>query len=344
MKQRLLKYLVCPSCKEALRCNVYQEDHTLPWPEIREGLLMCEPCGRDYQIRKGVPRMLIGEQPAEVHDTVNSFGWQWLTFDEKIQDTYMTGKDHFLDFIHPVTEDFFKEKMVLDAGCGMGRFLNWGAAFGSRAIIGVDLSESVEAAYRHTREVPNAHVVQADIMALPFEEQFDYIYSVGVLHHLVDPKAGFSRLADLLRHHGKISAWVYSREHNGWVIHLLSPLRKYVTSRLPKPVLLFLSHLLGLPLYALLQGIYKPINELRPALGRFLPYNAYLYYSSRLPYTALVSVVFDHLVPQLAAYISRGRFESWFRDEKLADVTITSRNNMSWRGLGTRVSHIEETV
>ena len=282
--------------------------------------------------------MLIGELPAEVDGTVAGFGWQWLTFDEKIQDTYMTNKELFLDFIYPVPEEFFKGKAVLDAGCGMGRFVKWGASFGSQNIIGVDLSDSVDAAYRNTRDMPNAHIIQADIMTLPFAKTFDYIYSVGVLHHLANPKAGFSRLAELLSQDGKISAWVYSRENNGWVIYILSPLRKYITSRLPKPVLLFLSHSIGLFLYALLQCVYKPINRRIPRLGKLLPYNAYLYYTSRLSYTALVNVIFDHLAPQLADYISREQFESWFRDQNLADVTITSRNNMSWRGLGTRTS------
>jgi hypothetical protein len=86
-----------------------------------------------------------------------------------------------------------------------------------------------------------------------------------------------------------------------------------------------------------LKLIYKPANEnkLYPKLGRFLPYNDYLYYSSRLNYASLVSVIFDHLVPQLTAYISKEEFESWFIEENLAEVIITARNNMSWRGLGT---------
>jgi SAM-dependent methyltransferase len=286
--------------------------------------------------------MMTGLLPKEVKRTVDGFGWEWQTFNDQIRDTYMTDKAIFLDFIYPIHEDFFKGKLVLDAGCGMGRFLKLGAELGSSEIIGVDLSQSVEAAYCNTRTLPNAHVVQADILNLPFAQKFDYIFSVGVLHHMPDPRQGFSQLAKLLKEKGRISVWVYARENNGWVVYLLSPLRKYLTSRLPRPVLYAISHFLGLILHTSLQLIYKPVNEkkLGGRLKRFLPYNDYLYYTSRLSFASVVNVIFDHLAPQLAAYISKEEFESWFREEELVAVTIAARNNMSWRGQGTRLASL----
>ena len=283
--------------------------------------------------------MLINQLPTEVQNTVEGFGFEWQTFNNQIQDTYMTDNVHFLDFIYPISEKFFDGKIVLDAGCGMGRFLKLGAEFGSQEIIGVDLSNSVDTAYHNTHSRPNVHVVQADILALPFDKRFDYIFSVGVLHHMQEPSAGFSSLAKLLKENGKISVWVYSKENNGWVMHFISPLRKHLTSRLPKPFLYFLSCALGLFLYACIKLIYKPANENKFGLklGSWLPYNDYLYYSARLSYASLVSVIFDHLVPQLATYISKEELESWFYEEDLKDVAITSRNNMSWRGQGTRL-------
>ena len=58
----------------------------------------------------------------DVRKTTEGFGWQWQTFNAQIQGTYMTDKALFLDFIYPVTEQFFVDKLVLDAGCGMGAF------------------------------------------------------------------------------------------------------------------------------------------------------------------------------------------------------------------------------
>jgi SAM-dependent methyltransferase len=338
VKANLLNYLICPACGGSLDCQVYEEDKSLPWLEIIAGCLTCMCCENQFLVKDGIPRMLLGELSAPVQTTVTGFGWEWLKFDRQIQGTYMTGKDNFLDFIYPITETDFDDKLVLDAGCGMGRFLKLGAEFGSREIIGVDLSDSVIAAYQNTRMLANAHVVQADIHALPFPPQFDYIFSVGVLHHLPDPQAGFAYLARLLNDRGQLSAWVYGEENNSWVIHFLSPLRAHLTSRLPRPILHGISHILGFILFVCIKLIYQPANERGLRLCRWFPYNDYLYYSSRLSYKSLVSVVFDHLVPQLSAYISRDEFSSWFQAEAMVDVVITPRNNMSWRGLGTRLA------
>jgi SAM-dependent methyltransferase len=251
----------------------------------------------------------------------------------------MTEKANFLDFIYPITEDFFANKVVLDTGCGMGRFLKLAAEFGSDQVIGVDLSQSVDVAYHHTRTMPNAHVIQADLMNLPLRKSFDYIFSVGVLQFLEHPDQGFSKLVDLLKENGRISIWVYSQENNNWAMRFVSPLRINITSRLPHSVLFFLSHVSGFILNLCLQLIYRPANDSQFGrslkLSRYLPYNEYLYYTSRLPYQAIASIIFDHLAPRLTVYISKKELQSWMDENSLSQVSITSRNNMSWRGLGT---------
>jgi uncharacterized protein YbaR (Trm112 family)/ubiquinone/menaquinone biosynthesis C-methylase UbiE len=338
MKLKLIEFLVCPECKGLLDCLVEKEDPNYPWKEILEGSLLCENCGRNYPIILGVPHLITGSYSDKVQKTVAGFGWEWQQFDIQIQDTYMTDKTNFLDFIAPVTPDFFANKVVLDAGCGMGRFLKLGAEFGSQDIIGIDLSGAVDVAYRNVRHLPNAHIIQADILALPLKPKFDYIFSVGVLQFLEQPQAGFNCLSNLLRHEGSISVWVYSKENNGWVMRLISPIRKHLTSRLPRPVLYGISYFLGFLLYLIIKYTYKPANEIKRIsnLAKFLPYNSYLYYSSRLSYRGIVSVIFDHLVPSLVTYLSKEELSRWFPKEQFSDVTITSRNNMSWRAFGVR--------
>jgi len=54
-----------------------------------------------------------------------------------------------------------------------------------------DLSEAVETAHEVLAGLPNAHVVQGDIHHPPFRlgaagGEFDFVYSIGVLHHLPD--------------------------------------------------------------------------------------------------------------------------------------------------------------
>jgi SAM-dependent methyltransferase len=272
----------------------------------------------------------------EVQKTVDGFGYEWETFNDKIQSGHMNDKQNFFDFIHPLTDDFFKDKLILDAGCGMGRFLKLGAEFASREVIGMDLSSAVEAAYRNTRHIPNAHVVQGDILFPPFKAGFDYIFSIGVLQFLSNPQGGFHQLKKLLKRGGQISIWVYSKEGNEFVIRILSPIRTHITSHLPKSILYAVSYILGMIQFLILRCIYKPINEWKPLewLSPALPKNEYLYYNAQLSLHALVSVVFDHLVPQLVIYLSKQEVLTWFENEGLSSVQISSRNNMSWRAHG----------
>jgi uncharacterized protein YbaR (Trm112 family)/SAM-dependent methyltransferase len=337
MKDRLIHYLACPDCHGDLYLEDPVKSKDFPWQEIMSGNLTCQKCQRKYPIIGGIPRMLTNSNKSiEEQKTVEGFGFEWKTYNRKIQHTYMSTRENFLDFIHPVKNDFFKDKIVLDAGCGMGRFLKLAAEFGSREIIGMDLSSSVEAAYSNTCHLPNAHVVQGDIMKLPLKQEFDYIFSIGVLQFIPQPDEGFRKLTGLLKPSGSISIWVYSKENNGWVMRILSPIRELITSRIPRPLLYFLCRTLGLLYFVFLRIFYLPANEWKifKSLGVKLPYNDYFYYNLRLSYIDLTSIIFDHMVPHLVVYLSREEILDWFERAKL-EVIISSRNSMSWRAHGS---------
>jgi SAM-dependent methyltransferase len=337
MKEKLLEYLACPACRGTLRCEIIQTSADFDWKEILEGSLHCQQCQKVYPIQTGIPRLIADQQIEEkVQKTVDGFGYEWSKFNHQITDTYMSQQQNFYDFIHPVSAEFFRGKLVLDAGCGMGRFLKLGAEFESNEIIGVDLSEALEAAYKNTSRLPNAHVVQGDILKLPFKPCFEYIFSIGVLQFLPEPRRGFQELTKLLKPGGKISIWVYSEENNNGIIRILSPLRKYITSQLPHSTLYFISRILAAILLANLNIIYRPANEWKylKKIGPRLPKNEYLYYTARLSYHEITSVIFDHLVPQLVVYLSKAELTEWFKKEQLCQIDISSRNKMSWRAHG----------
>lgn len=109
-----------------------------------------------------------------------NFGSAWQTFDA----VEAHHESQFQDWIAPATPDFVRGRIVLEAGCGKGRDTTALARWGARDLVGVDISRAADVAYRNTRALPNAHVVQADIDRLPFRDPFDYVLSVGVLHHL----------------------------------------------------------------------------------------------------------------------------------------------------------------
>ncbi len=123
-------------------------------------------------------------------------------------------------------------KEVLDAGCGMGRYLRIAAESPARLVVGVDLSLAVAAARELTAGLPGVAIVRGDLLRLPFASgRFDAIYSLGVLDHTPDPRAAFLELARLLRPGGRIAIWVYLRERP--IVETIMDLQRAVSTRLP---------------------------------------------------------------------------------------------------------------
>src|SRR5205823_5510997 len=84
------------------------------------------------------------------------------------------------------------------------------------------------------------------------------------LHHLPDPERGFQALVSKLRPGGSISAWVYGREGNSWIVHVVTPLRERFFSKLPHGLLDVLSGALTVPLYLGTKLLYRPTAGTAP--------------------------------------------------------------------------------
>jgi SAM-dependent methyltransferase len=330
MKHRLLEYLACPSCGGEIGLfSVARSEGD----EIMDGELACAVCARRFAIVRGVPRFAdLDQLEAEKAATAANFGWQWQHFTQE-DERYA---EQFLGWIAPVKPDFFKGKVVLEGGCGKGRHTQLAARWGAREVIGVDLSAAVESAFAQTRSLENAHIVQADIYHLPFRKIFDYAFSIGVLHHLPDPRAGFVSLASKVRDGGHLSAWVYGAENNEWITRWINPLRERVTSRISRRALLHLSKLPTAAVYTATKLIYGPLNR-RPggtALARHLFYNDYLSAISDFGWREQHTIVFDHLVAPTAFYITRAEFDEWWKAIGATGVVKGWHNKNSWRGWG----------
>ncbi len=163
---------------------------------------------RTIPVVKNVPRFVKKSQYAE------NFGFEWLKFQKTQLDSH-TGSTHTANTFFTKTgwslEDFSENDLILDVGCGAGRFIEVIAETGA-TIIGVDVSQAVEAAYDNVGHYPNVHILQADVFDLPFKkESFDKIYSIGVLHHTPSTQQAFEQLPPLLKPAGELAIWVYRK-------------------------------------------------------------------------------------------------------------------------------------
>jgi SAM-dependent methyltransferase len=334
VKPTLLPLLACPTCQDAFRLV----DERYRDGEIVEGVLACQGCRATYPIVGAIPRVVPPELIAEQKRTAEAFGWEWIRF-SRLHDGALD-TEQFLDWIAPLTGDDVRGKVVLDGGCGMGRFSAVCSRLGAKEVVAVDLSQAVEAAYRNTSRLPNVHVVQADIYHLPLRRDagdFDLVVSIGVLHHLPDPQAGFCAVARHAKPGGIVAAWVYGYENNEWLVRYVNPIRLWITSRLPHPLLYALSWVIACPLHAILKLVYAPVQRRRPLsfLRAWLPY-PYLSWLSRFGFRHTHHVVFDHLVAPKADYVKRDEFAAWFDQAGLIDSILTPRNQNSWRGHGRK--------
>jgi SAM-dependent methyltransferase len=327
LKEALLTYLICPTCEGPLDLSVAKADDG----EIMQGELRCQSCARSFPITSGIPRFAnLDELQSDKRATAAGFGWQWQHFTQE-DERYA---EQFLGWIAPTTPQFFRDKIVLEAGCGKGRHTQLAARWGARDVVGIDLSGAVETAFAATRSLPNAHIIQADIYHLPLARKFDYAFSVGVLHHLPDPRGGFLSMAAKVKPGGHVSAWIYGAENNEWITRLVNPVREKITSRIDQRALLQLSKIPAACVYLATKLVYGPLNRNGSSLAKHLFYNDYLSAISSFGWREQHTIVFDHLVAPTAYYIPREEFERWWRDIGARDVEITWHNKNSWRGRG----------
>jgi ubiquinone/menaquinone biosynthesis C-methylase UbiE/uncharacterized protein YbaR (Trm112 family) len=225
--QDLQDIVVCPNCRGRVTRDA-------------EGFA-CSACGGKFPIINGIPRFVGSE------DYVGNFGFEWTTHAQ----TQLDGKDshtserQFREEMR-VNPEELRGKMVLDAGCGMGRYAEVASRFGAR-VIGMDLSRAVESAHKNIGDRENVQIMQANLLKLPFPDQtFDFIYSIGVLHHTPNCEATFRGLVRLLKPGGKIVIWLYQGYNR--TSYRMSDLYRKVTTKMSNKLLHKLCYV-SVPLY-----------------------------------------------------------------------------------------------
>ena len=202
MKPRLAELLACPECSTSLELEIHTRDNE----EILAGLLHCSKCRSDFPIREGIPRFV----PTDAY--VASFSFEWKRWQRTQFDTESRKltESTFVSSTGKRPQEL-AAKLVLDVGCGTGRFMDILTRAGAETV-GLDLSLAVEVARQNLRSLPNCHFIQGDALSPPFRPgTFDFAYSIGALHHTSDSHQAFLRMAETLKPQGVAAIWVYPR-------------------------------------------------------------------------------------------------------------------------------------
>lgn len=113
-----------------------------------------------------------------------------------------------------IAKSEYRNKKILDCGCGTGEFTCWYAARGNH-VTAVDLSgPSIEhaKAYAASYDLSDRiEFIQQSVLELDFsDDSFDIVYSYGVLHHTPDPYRGFQNMVRICKPGGIVIVSVYS--------------------------------------------------------------------------------------------------------------------------------------
>jgi SAM-dependent methyltransferase len=279
-------------------------------------------------LRGGGGDLEADEDAATRRRTGESFGYEWEHFGQLRPEWRM----NFLGYMQPHAPEFFDGIKVLDVGTGSGRHATEAAALGSR-VAAVDIGSSIEVARRNLPD--DVMTVQADAEQLPFEDEgFDFVMSIGVLHHLPDPARALNGLVRLARRGGRVHVYLYwwpARRVHRLILRIVAALRR-ITTRLPHPLLHALCYPLALLLWLF---VVTPFRILRgvPRLSRLadaFPLKAYADY----PFGVLVNDQFDRFSAPIERRFTRREVEQLMREAGLVEVTVTPHHG--WVADGRR--------
>lgn len=346
MRKEFVTYLSCPKTEEPFEMRSFESDGD----HIVSGMLVSKSSW--YPIINGIPRIMLDElkiNMLQVHysffkkfqskfekgqkkewqsaidsipdldkfldhqkKTAESFSYEW----KYIYKENDYEKNNFFHFLSPfLKEKDLKGKLTLDIGCGSGRFTKWAALSGTKVSFGTDLGETVEVAYKLTKHLANVCIVQADIYAMPFKEIFDIAYSIGVLHHLPQPKQGFLKLPKVLKKGGKMLIWVYNRRGNARALYFYEPMRSLL-KHLPKPLLFKLCYLPG----GIVHGINMITHGLTALGAKGLAAKVPFSYYANFPFNMKLNDAFDVLATPKSNYYYKEEIEVWYKDGHLKEV------------------------
>jgi len=204
MNPEFLSAFLCPRCNKG-RLSESSVDSGRVVGKSADGMLSCDRCDASFPIVGDLARFVGNEGYAK------SFGYQWELHGKTQLDSY-TGQPISRRRLFDVTgwSENLTGQMILEAGCGAGRFTEVLISTGAE-IFSFDYSSAVDVNYANNGTHSSLCAFQADILHLPIrEESFDKVLCLGVLQHTPDPSAAFQCIARRVRQGGELVVDVYA--------------------------------------------------------------------------------------------------------------------------------------
>jgi ubiquinone/menaquinone biosynthesis C-methylase UbiE len=333
MHPATLTLLRCIECRGSVAFGGAAHAGSAGLPPV-DATLRCASCGHQYPIVAGSPFMLRrdpGGQSSEAEvrrRTAESFAYEWEQFGQLRPEW----ERNFREYLRPHEPESLRNRLVLDVGAGSGRH-SYEAHLAGARVVAVDVGDAIHVA--RSNLPADVLTVQADAEEMPFEDaSFDFVMSIGVLHHLPDPRRALNSLARLVRPGGYIHIYVYwipTRRWHRLLLGLVAAARR-VTTRMYRPLLRALSYPIAVTLFALFVLPYRIARNVRKLdrISAGFPLKTYADY----PFTVCVNDQFDRFSAPLEWRFTADEVKEMLLDAGFVDVVVLA--NSGWIGSGRR--------
>lgn len=183
--------------------------------------------------------------------TVESFGEEWTAFDSFNEAEIYNAGDNYFDIVPDIV--LKNTQHALDVGCGTGR---WSYYLADKVgfIECIDPSKAVVSASKLLANKKNVRISKAGVDNIPFADAtFDFVFSLGVLHHVPDTKKAILACVQKVKSDGYILLYLYyNLENRGMLFKsffYLSNTLRWVVSKLPGLTKRFVCDLLAAIIY-----------------------------------------------------------------------------------------------
>ena len=268
--------------------------------------------------------MHVADAAQTVRGSPDRFGYEWARYRTILPES----QEQLRRWLGSTGLDSFAGKALMDVGCGMGRNPYWMARAGAASVTAVDVDDrSLEAARENLADFANVRVLKVSAYELDPDKlgTFDRVTSIGVVHHLSDPRAAVERMWRCVKPGGDLVLWCYAKEGNRLMLPAIQTCR-WLGSRLPLPV----THALAKVITA---GMWPAI--------RLMPFRTSYYAKlKQLSFKNVESIVFDQMLPMIANYWTRSEMEDLVRPLSGGTPHVEFVQGNSWHVRVTKAQHV----
>jgi SAM-dependent methyltransferase len=258
--------------------------------------------------------------------TIDDFGAQWRRFPRF--DGFVAAPTFLQDVFGPLLDaGELRGAHVAEIGSGQGRIVRMLLEHGVRHAIAVEPSDAFEVMRANLNDrVDRVTPMQVTGDRLPASQDLDFVFSIGVLHHIEDPGPTVRAAMDALKPGGRMLIWLYGREGNEGYVAAVNGLRR-LSRGMPHAMLISICHALCVfaTLYAKAAKYVKV-----PMRDYFTDIFASMSWRMRL------CAIYDQLRPAHAKYYTREEAIRLLESAGFKDVKCHHRHGYSWTVIGTK--------